>query len=371
MPLSDLARNVHSQDGEDGIIEEVLARLAQAVPLNRWCVEFGAWDGVHLSNTCHLVRNGGYRAVLIEQDEQRYAELLRNHPGDEVVALCESVGLSGEHLLDAILARTPVPADFDVLSVDIDGCDYHVLESIRAYRPKVVIVEYNPTMPNAVDFVQVRDLRVSQGSSARAMCRLAASRGYSPVAATRYNLVFVRTDLVAAVVGGDGRPPLLDELRDDSDAIVYAFSGFDGTVLLSAPLPLPWHGVGLSPTGLQAVPGYLRSYPGGWGRAAPPDVEGAAAAATVPLALALGPLAAGHRACPGATVDDGKAFDTNDSDGPGHHRGNDEEIVRSLSRTGTRTHGHLRPAGPRRGLSAERHRLGGQRRRRVHRVRRR
>ena len=36
-------------------------------------VEFGAWDGRHLSNTCHLVESRGYSAVLIEGDEKRAA----------------------------------------------------------------------------------------------------------------------------------------------------------------------------------------------------------------------------------------------------------------------------------------------------------
>jgi hypothetical protein len=38
---------VTSQDGEDGIIEHVFSRIP---PVSRVCVEFGAWDGKHLSN---------------------------------------------------------------------------------------------------------------------------------------------------------------------------------------------------------------------------------------------------------------------------------------------------------------------------------
>jgi hypothetical protein len=61
--LSAFARNVTSQCGEDGIIERILSIMTDK---DGWCVEFGAWDGKHLSNTYNLIHNKGYSAVLIE-----------------------------------------------------------------------------------------------------------------------------------------------------------------------------------------------------------------------------------------------------------------------------------------------------------------
>jgi hypothetical protein len=46
-PLLMFRENIHSQNGEDGIVAELLKRLK----LNRsggWVCEFGAWDGKHL-----------------------------------------------------------------------------------------------------------------------------------------------------------------------------------------------------------------------------------------------------------------------------------------------------------------------------------
>ncbi|MCH8063598.1 MAG: hypothetical protein IH861_13975 [Chloroflexi bacterium] len=45
--LADHKRTVTSQDGEDGIVEFIFDRLGVEKGL---CVEFGAWDGKHLSN---------------------------------------------------------------------------------------------------------------------------------------------------------------------------------------------------------------------------------------------------------------------------------------------------------------------------------
>ncbi len=41
--LAEHRRNLTSDDGEDGILEKILERIPDA---NRWCVEFGACDGV-------------------------------------------------------------------------------------------------------------------------------------------------------------------------------------------------------------------------------------------------------------------------------------------------------------------------------------
>src|SRR5262245_51764346 len=112
------ARNEHSQFGEDGIIEEIF-RIAG--PRTRWCVEFGAWDGVHLSNTCNLLRRHNWKGVLIEGDPERHAHIRQNHPDPEQVhSLCAMIGFTpGVDTIDDILAGTPIPSEFDLISIDV------------------------------------------------------------------------------------------------------------------------------------------------------------------------------------------------------------------------------------------------------------
>ena len=49
-------KNFFSQNGEDGVISEILKRL-NLKSKEKWCCEFGAWDGIHGSNTFNLVKN--------------------------------------------------------------------------------------------------------------------------------------------------------------------------------------------------------------------------------------------------------------------------------------------------------------------------
>ncbi len=151
--------NVYSQFGEDGIIEKIVSML----PVSGWCVEFGAWDGKHLSNTHLLLSQKGWSGVLIESDPKKYQDLRATYVGNErVICLNRKVSFDGDDLLDNILESTPAPRELDLLSIDIDGNDYHVWKSVIRYRPKIVVIEFNNTIPNCIEFIRrprVRRLR--------------------------------------------------------------------------------------------------------------------------------------------------------------------------------------------------------------------
>lgn len=66
-------KNIFSEFGEDGIIEEILKRLHSVS--DKQCCEFGAWDGKFSSNTCNLITRHNYKAILIEADKKKFKEL--------------------------------------------------------------------------------------------------------------------------------------------------------------------------------------------------------------------------------------------------------------------------------------------------------
>jgi hypothetical protein len=130
-----------------------------------------------------------------------------------------------------------------------------------------VVIEYNPTIPNAVAYVQPREPRVQHGSGARALVELAHRQGYRLVAATTCNLILVAEVHLEAVLGPDHADaarreyPLSALVRHRVDEPVWAMVMYDGSIRLSEPLELPWHRVRVDVDQLQALPRWFRSYP--------------------------------------------------------------------------------------------------------------
>ncbi len=257
--LSEYKRDVYSQTGEDGIIEKIL----EVIPENdQWCVEFGAWDGRHLSNTCHLIEGKGYSAVLIEGDEEKFQRLQERFGGmDAVIPINRFVGFTGSDNLDQILGRTPVPVDFDLLSIDIDGNDYHVWKATEKYRPKAVVIEFNPTVPTCVRFVQPAHPSVAQGASLLSLVELAKEKGYELVSVLPHNAFFVRQEYYERFQIESNAPEVL---RTDLSCVTWLFSGYDGTVFLTGSCRLPWHGYPMRASSIQCLPKFFRTYPADW-----------------------------------------------------------------------------------------------------------
>ena len=70
--LLEFARNSKSQCGEDGLLFEIFKRIGVK---HKWCCEFGAWDGEHLSNSWLWINKARWSAVLLEMEPDTYLEL--------------------------------------------------------------------------------------------------------------------------------------------------------------------------------------------------------------------------------------------------------------------------------------------------------
>ena len=251
--LLEYSSNTHSQTGEDGIIEKILSMLPER---DQWCVEFGAWDGIYMCNTLALIERG-YHAVLIEGNRKKHKELKNNHAANKkVIPLNGFVGFDAKNGLDSILSDHPIPKNFDLLSIDIDGNDYHTWKAVETYRPKLVCIEYNPTIPTEVKFVQEANENISQGSSLLAMIELGHLKGYELVCANTLNAFFVDRDYFPLFGIPDNSPHLL---RKDTSHVTWIFTLYDGTMQLSGARTVPWHGVYMDENKLQTIPRCIRN----------------------------------------------------------------------------------------------------------------
>ena len=255
--LNNYSKKIFSQFGEDGIILEILNRLTKK-NLDFWCVEFGARDGISDSNTLNLIKNYKYKAVLIEGDKKYFKKLCKNFPQDEIIKINRLVSFDGQNKLDNLLKNTKIPKNFDFLSIDIDGCDYYIFESLSEYRPKLLSIEFNQLIPNAIEFVQKKDFKIKQGCSARSLVNLAKKKNYDLVASTLSNLFFVDksySDLISKT------PINLDDLIDDKEIQNFIFCGYDGTLQTTKPLKLGWHKIKIKNKHIQPLPSSLRYFP--------------------------------------------------------------------------------------------------------------
>ena len=193
---------LHSFSGstEDACIAEIFSRIGTT---NRFFVEFGAF-GPNNNTTEALV--DGWRGIWIEKSDRIAAALkgpLRPYIDAERLKVVKAL-VTVENIND-LFRQSGVPAEFDLLSIDVDGIDYWLWRALEGYRPRVVVIEYNAaygqrlsfTVPYSPDFAW--DETSYFGASLKALEKLGSEKGYSLVACDYIgtNGYFVRDDLVA------------------------------------------------------------------------------------------------------------------------------------------------------------------------------
>lgn len=253
--LKKYAHSVTSQFGEDGIIEEIFKIIPQ-YEQNHWCVEFGAWDGKLMSNTWNLLKNKSWNGVLVEGSKKKFIDLENNYKGNTKVSLVNRmVDFEGQNSLDAILAETPLPLDFDLLSMDIDGNDYHVWNSLKNFKPKVVVIEFHCDISNHIEFVQPADMNRQQGSSLLSMVKLGKRKGYELICTTKGNAFFVRRKYFELFGTDDNSIDVIH--KEGINLSPSIFTLYDGTIVMtkelrfSQPLKLTGESLQVFPRSLQ------------------------------------------------------------------------------------------------------------------------
>lgn len=235
-PLLEFRNNVASQFGEDGIVQRIFELLPDG---DRNFVEFGAWDGKFLSNCWHLAENLGWAGVFIEGNEGKFKELLDNHGENQnIKCLNKFIELSGENTLDNILSGVGMNKNFDLLSIDVDGTDYFIWESLSEFLPRLVIIEFNPTVPNDIIFVQAKDANVNHGCSLLALVTLGKQKGYELVCCTSTNAFFVRKEEFHHIgLSNNSHWNLYEPICDGR-----IFQGYDSTIFVEGMDRLVWKG---------------------------------------------------------------------------------------------------------------------------------
>ncbi len=211
-----LSRSLYAQGTEEAILANIFTRIE---PRTRYCVEFGASDGLRNSNTAHLLRGEGedprWRGAFIEGSDYRFGRLQENWGRASNVRLLQAV--VQPHDVEAHFAELGVPEDLDLMSIDIDGNDYWVWRSIERFRPQVVVIEYNPYYEPPQRWVMKYDPThewdgsTHYGASLESLYWLGKDKGYELVGCDRNgnNAFFVERGLYDRFGLTDNSPQLL------------------------------------------------------------------------------------------------------------------------------------------------------------------
>lgn len=193
MELIEYRKLGHSQSGEEGIVARIFEVLGVTSGL---CCEFGAWDGIHLSNSRALMEKG-WRGLMIEADAERFLDLKKTYPdGSNAVCVCEFVD-SGANSLARIAERNGIHDRFDFLNIDIDGLDYAMFESLTEFEhlPLVVCVEAHTChIPDNETVVPQRESGRDPGQPLGRYVAIGRAMGYRLVCFLGTNAFFVHAD---------------------------------------------------------------------------------------------------------------------------------------------------------------------------------
>lgn len=256
-------KDVKSQFGEDGIIQKIL-EFIPSNELNHWCCEFGAWDGQHCSNTFNLLTNHGWSGLLIEANQKKFQDLKTTYKKNERVKLVNKfINISGKNTLDDILQKVEIPQDFDLLSIDIDGNDYHIWASLKNFHPKLVIIEFNPTIPNNIAFIQAPNPKTKHGSSLLAINELARQKDYELICVNAENAFYIKRKFFKAFGIKDNSISSLKYYNEP----LQVFQLYDGTMVFHGEPShrLIWYNLPTDFNKLQVLPRFIRRCGIPWG----------------------------------------------------------------------------------------------------------
>lgn len=200
-------KNVHSQNGEDGILEQLLKELN--IAQGTLC-DVGAGNGVSPSSTFNLIKNHEFKGIVIESKSLLFRTLCENYKDFPQVSKIKGTvcHMAEELLLDSWLTKAQIPEDLDVLSLHGEE-DYNIWSTLKKFKPKIVLLEVNTFRDPIYDELPGKqcteykvDLlrenyphKIASGCSFMSGIKLGMGKGYIPLALTGSNIIFIRFDL--------------------------------------------------------------------------------------------------------------------------------------------------------------------------------
>lgn len=233
-------RHKYVYNTNDFLLKEIFKRLKIETGT---FVEFGAWDGIHLSNT-KLLFDDGWKGLLIESNSERFSQLKENYKNSNVCVDNSFLNLS-DCLFDDVY-NSHLSDDIDFCSIDIDGLDLEIFETFNKNLPKVICIEGGQVLHPLQDRVSIEIASKNVQQSLLVMKKSFEEKGYKLLCSYQdcifikkeyFDLFDVEEDVVKNYVDGLICLPripyilnLLSDINYENEIIDIATKGIPKTI---------------------------------------------------------------------------------------------------------------------------------------------
>ena len=205
--FNDYEFQVFSQFGEDGLIQYLIDRI---LIKNKTFIEFGV-EQYKEANTRFLLINNGWSGLVIDGSSENI-QLIKSDDIYWRTNLKAVNAFIDSSNINQLIGDNGLHGDVGLLSIDIDGNDYWVWQSLEIVRPQIVVCEFNalwgPKLTVSIPYEPlfsrgaVHYSNLYFGASLAALTSLGRSRGYSLVGVNLAgnNAFFVKNDCMNGLI---------------------------------------------------------------------------------------------------------------------------------------------------------------------------
>lgn len=202
--LEEAEFQVFSQFGEDGIIQWL---IHNADIENKTFVEFGVEDYTE-ANTRFLLMNNNWTGLVMDGSKSNMDHLKSWEFFWKYDLTAIDAFITKENI-NQLITNAGFKGDIGILSIDLDGNDWWILNAIACVSPRILICEYNSifgpekrvTVPYDAEFNRTKKhySNLYWGCSIAAYCGWAEKNGYYYVGSNSAgnNAFFVRKDCIS------------------------------------------------------------------------------------------------------------------------------------------------------------------------------
>lgn len=201
--LEEVEFRVYSQFGEDGIIQWLIHNVDIE---DKTFIEFGVEDYTE-ANTRFLLMNNNWTGLVMDGSKANM-EHLKSREWFWKYDLTAADAFITKDNINQLIVNAGFKGDIGILSIDLDGNDWWILNAINCVSPRILICEYNNifgedkkvTVPYDAEFIRTR----KHFSNLYWGCSIAALRGWAEENGYYYmgsnsagnNAFFVRNDCI-------------------------------------------------------------------------------------------------------------------------------------------------------------------------------